>query len=93
MWCKLNSPVLHFQFTQKPSGDVTENLAERELERETEREREREGRGRRERWDEGRRKQPCYTITEESGLQEFTHTQCIYYSYTNKELWLLTILN
>ena len=43
MWCKLNSPVLHFQFTQKPSGDVTENLAERELERETERERERAG--------------------------------------------------
>ena len=37
MWCKLNSPVLHFQFTQKPSGDVTENLAERELERERER--------------------------------------------------------
>ena len=75
MWCKLNSPVLHFQFTQKPSGDVTENLAERELERETERER--EGRGRRERWNEGRRKQPCYTITEESGLNRNLHTHSV----------------
>ena len=66
MWCKLTSPVLHFQFTQKPSGDVTENLAERELERETERER--EGRGSRERWDEGRRKQRRERVRKSSAL-------------------------